>query len=125
MNIKAKEIAITKEDGILIIGFLEELEQKYFMIQDALGEYGEQDIELDMDTYYIEINDQLFSTYGGINKIKMSAQRLVFTLNNRGLESLKEDEITIDFTLSREKYLELKKELNQLSNRHSLTRVFL
>lgn len=38
MMIKAKEIAITKDDGILIIGFLDELEQKYFIIQDVISE---------------------------------------------------------------------------------------
>ena len=66
------------------------------MIQDALNEYDEQDIRLGMNTYYLEINDQLFSTYGGIKRIKMNTTRIIFLLDSRGIEKLKEQEIVID-----------------------------
>jgi len=124
MNIKAKEITITKNDGILIICFLDEEEQKYFMIQDALNEYDKHDIELGMDTYYIEMNDQIFSTYGGILGIKMDRQRIVFSLDTIGRERLKDHEIVINFFLNKEKYLELKNTLNQLTNKHAVSANF-
>jgi len=124
MNIKVKEITITRNDGILIIVFLDEWEQKYFMIQDVLTMYNEQDIKLGMNTYYIEINDQILSTYGGILGIKMDTQGVVFMLDATGRRGLKKHEITIDFVVSKEKYIELKEALSQLSNKHAISANF-
>ena len=57
---------------------MEELEQRYFMIQDVINEYDEQDIKLGMNTYYIEKNDQLFSTYDGVLKIQWGSDKIIF-----------------------------------------------
>jgi len=94
------------------------------MIQDALNNYDEQDIQLGMDTYYIEMNDQLFSTYGGILGIRMRTKRIGFTLDAIGRKELKDQEIIIDYTLDEEKYIKLKDALSQLSHKHAISADF-
>ena len=60
---------LIQEENISILGFSEG--NKYFQIQES-QDYDEQDINLGLNTYHIEFNDQKNGRYGGIEKIKMN-----------------------------------------------------
>lgn len=69
MNFKAKEIhADYDQNDLLIIGFSGEVDNEKIslMIQDAYDRENEQEIELGMNTFYIELNEQSKGGYGGI-----------------------------------------------------------
>ena len=55
-------------------------QHEYLMIQDSLN-YDEQDVELGMDTYYLEVNDQSKGGYGGIDRIELDRGKLKIGLN--------------------------------------------
>ena len=82
------------EEDSYYLFMLQDEEGNYLMIQKAL-EFDKQDIELGMDTYYIEINDQGKAGYGGVEtlvledkSIKITISGIVIVLNttNREIE---------------------------------------
>ena len=121
MFIKANKIGVFKENSILIVGFLDKDGNSYFQIQDSLGlEYDEQDIRLGMNTYYLEKNDQRFSCYGGLSKIILNSNQLIFYLDAIGVSNIEESKIEIELNLNQTEYFKLKNELLFLIDKHSI-----
>jgi len=118
VKFKAKEIfANYDENGVLVIGFsgnsTDQGRPIYFMIQDS-DEYDVQDKRLNMDTYYVEKNEQSMGGYGGVKEIKLDKNRIQFELDQKGKENLKEKNIEIEFGCSDEEFTNLWKKLNQI-----------
>ena len=75
MKLQSELPTITKENGVLVVGFYNSGNGEYFMIQRSF-EQNLQDEELKMNTYYLERNDQRFSCYGGIQNSLLSEGKL-------------------------------------------------
>jgi len=76
MIIRTGKIGIVREQEFKAFIFQDRDEEKYFQIQEAF-KYDEQDVKLGMDKYYIEINDQKYGYYGGIEKIRLDKLKLI------------------------------------------------
>jgi Immunity protein 10 len=65
------------EEDFWLLGFADsEFEtRQYFMLQRAF-EFDENDVELGLDNYYFEINDQEWSGYGGIERFEIWSNRV-------------------------------------------------
>lgn len=118
MKFKAKEIfADFDENEILIIMFSgdsnDQGETVYFMIQNS-KEYDDQDEQLNMETYYIEKNDQSMGGYGGIKELRLDKNRIQIEFDNKGIENLIEKKIEIEFECNDNEYDNLRKKLNQV-----------
>ena len=86
---------------------------EYFKIELA-EEFDEQDVESGMDTYYIELNDQIYSTYAGIEEVSVSEGKINFKLDKTGFESLKQNSLEIGLHLNSKEYDGLKSLLKQI-----------
>lgn len=98
------------ETDVLIVGFF--TEDNYFMIQQSLDEYDEQDIILGMNTYHIERDDQSHGGYGGIQEILLQKNRINVRLNEIGQKNLDCEEVEINFQTDDEKYKLLTEKLS-------------
>jgi hypothetical protein len=111
------------ENEVLIIVFADLQENggpnHYFMIQHT-NEYEEQDIKLDTDTYYIERDDQGFSTYGGIEKISLRPTQISIDLDKLGQKHLAVSKITIGLALTAETYTHLIQQLKKIFDQKKL-----
>jgi hypothetical protein len=108
------------EYGVLIIALANlqnDEPQNYFMIQDS-EEYDEQDRELGMDTYYIERDKQIFSSYGGIKTITLNPVSLRIELNEKGARQLEASIIEISYQLTASAYDNLKAKLEKIMGNH-------
>ncbi len=108
---------IDEVDEYRAIIFSDDKKELYFQIQDAY-EYDTQDVQLGMDTYYIEINDQSHGCYGGISKIKLKDCSIEIELNDKGNEKLKSGKIKILFSIG--KLPEIKKEISRIALKHNI-----
>lgn len=116
ISFKAQEVyADYDPNDLLIIGFSGKMnnEDVYFMIQDAYDREDEQEIELGMDTYYLEWNDQSQGGYGGISELVVYRNKIHIELNKIGRKNLKiKDEIlSIEFDLNDKAFLNLTEKL--------------
>ncbi|MGB4774290.1 MAG: Imm10 family immunity protein [Daejeonella sp.] len=65
------------------------------------------------DSHYIELDDQSFGTYNGVDEITLFNNKIYVKLNQEGKKALKCDEITVNFDLSNEKAEELRDSLSR------------
>lgn len=116
MDFKADNLfADYDENDILIIAFSGKIknEDAYLIIQDAYDRNDEQEIELGMNTFYIEINDQSTSGYGGIKEIKLYKNLLSINLDKTGMANLnlENNKIEIELELDENKFENLTEKL--------------
>ena len=102
----------TTEFDILTVGFY--TEENYLMIQQSFDESDEQDVELGMNTYHIERDDQSFGGYGGVEQINLSRNSIEVELNETGKENLECDSVKVDFDTDDENYQLLTEKLRQI-----------
>ena len=127
MKFRAKDIfANYDENKVLIIAFsgvvTDNNEPAYFMIQDSI-EYDEQDIDLDLNKYYIEKNNQSMGGYGGIKKLKLARNRIQIELDQIGIENLKETNIEIEFECNSVKFKNLENRLERVFSKGELKKI--
>jgi hypothetical protein len=91
----------------------------YFMIQHT-NDIEEQDVQLGMDTYYIERDDQGYSTYGGIEKICLRPNQISIYLDKLGQKHLAVSEITIGLALTTQKYTHFIQQLKKIFDEKKL-----
>ena len=101
------------ENNVFIIGFFNSETNDYFMIQDCLN-YDEQDIQLGMNSYYIELNDQSNGGYGGIKNFELTRRNLKIDLDELGIKHLKHNSILISFDCTHEEYKSLGESLEKV-----------
>lgn len=83
-------------------------------------ECEEQDVQLSMDTYYIERDNQGYSTYGGIDKISLRPSQISIDLDKLGQKQLAVSSITIGLALTAEKYTHLIQQLKKIFDQKKL-----
>ncbi len=82
-EVKSINVSTNQDDGYKMIAIADQEEniENYIILQRALH-FDEQDVELGMDSYYFEYNDQSCSGYGICKEVILSADQLKFVLLN-------------------------------------------
>ena len=88
-RLKATEACAETDGTVCVIGWMADAQPdpEYVQLQYNFDP-DEQDIELGMDTIYLEVNDQYWSLYGGIDHVRIEDSRIVMTLNQAGRDRL-------------------------------------
>ena len=89
----AVEFAVVHADGLLVGGFRGENadgDDPYLLLQLA-DEFADPDRRLGMDTYYVELNGQGTSGYGGIDQIHVRHDCCHLLLSDAGRQMLGTD----------------------------------
>lgn len=104
-------VSVTYDDDVLIVGFADAQfdTQHYLMFQRSLDE---DEFEEDV---YVERDGQNQSTYGGIEKLILFRNKALFNFNLKTSQWLNlEQEVMINFSISDEKFKQLKIGFEQL-----------
>lgn len=96
MNLKfhANTYSAYTEDEVQILGFADDGQQpEYYLLLQRAECFDEQDRQLGMDTYYLELGGQGVAGYGGIEQLQLAPGRLTLHFSStldwcRGLPSL-------------------------------------
>lgn len=118
MNTKeftAKKIALEtkKRDNYYLFGLADDDKdpQEYIIFQKSIKE-DEQDKELGMDTYSLEIDDQYYSGYGICEKVVLSKDKIEIKISKKAKQIVKEfTSVVVHFNATDKKYEEMKKML--------------
>ncbi len=105
--------------GNLVLVFTSDDLQHNFSIQDSL-EYTEDQIKSGINTYYIQRDDQGYSTYGGIESIQLAKNQLFVKFDKTGSENLATDCVQIDFSLTNSEFEKLEKMLRKIFERRKV-----
>jgi hypothetical protein len=82
------------EDDVQILGFADDGQQpEHYLLLQRAECFDEQDRQLGMDTYYVELGGQGVAGYGGIEQLQLAPGRLTLRFSStldwcRGLPSL-------------------------------------
>src|SRR6266849_9598422 len=78
-----------EQDGILTIGFADDLNQpsEYLLLQRSFMP-SDQDKRLGHDRVHIELNDQYYSTYGGVKRVRLAGGQLFLSLDEKTAKAL-------------------------------------
>ena len=104
------------DDYCWMVAFVDDPDSvnQYLMLQRGY-EDDEQDIQLGMNIYYLERDDQGWSCYGGIDHFELFRDFVRIYLNDVGFSALGEiREITIDFKINDYTYRKLKNRLRKI-----------
>jgi hypothetical protein len=111
------------ENEILIIGFAdlqEDGEANHYFIIQFTDECEQQDVQLSINTYYIERDSQGYSTYGGIEKISLRPSQIRIDLDKLGQKHLAVSSIIIGLALTAEEYTHLIQQLKKIFDQKKL-----
>jgi len=112
---KAGKIAIetSKRDNYYLFGLADDEKntQEYLIFQKSI-KADEQDKDLGMDTYHLEIDDQAYSGYGICDKIVLSRDRLLIEISKKANKIVKKfDTVIVHFKATDKKFEEMIKML--------------
>ncbi len=79
LDLTLDEFEFVEKHEFKMLLFKDKNSEKYFQAQDAY-KYTDQDVQLGLDNYYIELNDQRYSSYGGIMLIQLYDGKIIFNL---------------------------------------------
>jgi hypothetical protein len=85
-------------DGILMTGLADD-DGGYLTFQLAPLPFDQQDIDLDMDTYHLELNGQEASGYGGVARCTLRPGLLTLDLTDKGSANLERQRVTVALDL--------------------------
>jgi hypothetical protein len=74
-------------------------------------EFDEAQISFGGDRPHISINDQSYSIYGGVSRVKLSSTQVTFDFDNEGKDRMKCDSVTVSFTINGKLYNYLKRKM--------------
>lgn len=107
VSLFAKCIAIDETDDYWLVGFSdEEYQTREYLTLTRSRE--------DDETYHVERNDQLYSCYGGIQRLVLHRDRAVITLNTEGVKRLAADTMEIAFSIDDARFEQLKQTLREV-----------
>ncbi len=106
-------IFVDDDGSVLMLVLNSDDQEHYFSIQlsHENDEHGE---KTGTNTYYIEIDDQSFGGYGGLQNIRLSRKELRAVLNETGRKNLKMDSVTVSLHISDNAFRELQNMLTKI-----------
>jgi hypothetical protein len=108
-------VAIEDMDDFWLVGFADEKfdTRQYLTLQRSYND-DEQDIELGMNTYHVERDDQSCSGYGGIDRFELYRDRAVVRFTPTGAKQLKADGLEISFEVDGRRFKKLVQRLERV-----------
>lgn len=106
------------ESGIIIIGFRNKDLSKYFIIQQDIAE-----LNLNAESYYIELNGQGCSGYGLIERVEFGNNKIEFVLNEAGKIDMKIDRLILQLEKGVPKLDSLKMTLSKIFSKNRKFRI--
>lgn len=94
LKFHANTYSACTEDEVQILGFADDGQQpEHYLLLQRADCFDEQDRQLGMDTYYVELGGQGVAGYGGIERLQLAPGRLTLHFSRdqawcRGLPSL-------------------------------------
>lgn len=97
----AAKVSLEPLDGVCTVGFSETSsgEGRYLLLQRDEHE-SEQDRKLGSVGEYVELNDQLFGAYGGVESVRLHRNKVEFLATAGAAAKLRECEVEVMFRLS-------------------------
>lgn len=115
-SLNAKAVAVEDMDDYWLVGFADdEAEPPHYLQLQRGFKDSDQDIRLGMNTYYIEIDDQGSSCYGGIERFELRRDQALIKFSSQGkakLNGIESAEIT--FKAGNEKFNQLRDRLSKI-----------
>lgn len=108
-------VVIDDMEDYWFVGFADsELNTEHYLMLERAYEDDEQDIANGMNTYHVELDDQGFSCYGGIERFALSKHKVVIQFNQSGTQSLGVNKLEIQFTSDNDLFDKLKNRLEHV-----------
>ena len=85
------------ENGVISIGFFQNDNYDNYLIIQFVDDLDEQDEKLGFTKYYVELKER-GGAYNCLEKVIVEQNSLLFILNNKGVETFKEENIKIDLS---------------------------
>lgn len=87
VEFRIEKVAAQEEEDFWLLGFADREigTESYLMLQRSF-EFSDDDVACGMDTYYLEINDQGQSMYGGLTQVTLSPSRAEFVFEEAAAE---------------------------------------
>ncbi len=124
MLIQATTIDLSTTNDIVMVGFvnMETAVPNYLVFQRPL--------DIPNSHYYLEVDNQLYSSYGGIKHLLLSRNKLHLELEEALLQRLNTfglslEYITVQFTCSAKQFRQLRQKLQQIFHGHACYHEFL
>ena len=98
------------DEEFILVGFAD---KKFGAYREGLHfqrsyEFDEQDVELGMDSVFVERNDQSQGGYGGVARVELHADRVRVSIGGRLAEEMGDSEFEITFSLPPKKFNRLR-----------------
>ena len=110
MEFNSQIVTWQLEEDFWLLGFADhEFETKEYLMLQRAFEFDENDVELGLNSYYFEINDQGCSSYGGIERFDVWSDRVRIAFEpQKALDLGIEPMLEIHFKLESEQWKEFK-----------------
>lgn len=100
LKITASQVVVDVVDGALVVAFCQGAngELPYLLLQRA-GAVDAQSVALGHSTYFVELNGQSQSCYGGIDQVTFARSRLSLTFSDTAARALKVNACEVAFSV--------------------------
>ncbi|MGW8391134.1 Imm10 family immunity protein [Pseudoduganella sp. HUAS MS19] len=112
---KASVVSVDEQDEAYIVGFADdEMEPTQYIILQRSIEDDEQEDELGLNTYFLEIGDPAVSGYGGINTATLKQDQIEIDIRQPSDYAGRVERIIVRFNLLQEGRERLARQLEQI-----------
>jgi hypothetical protein len=115
-SLTAKAVAVEDNEDFWLVGFAnDEFEPTHYLQLQRGIKDSDQDIRLGMNTYYVEIDDQSSSCYGGIEQFELRRDHALVKFSSQGEKKLNGIETAeVKFKIDNEKFIQLQDRLSKV-----------
>lgn len=108
-------VAIEDMEDHWLVGFADhKFETKQYLMLQRAFKFDEQDCRLGMDTYYVEIDGQAGSCYGGIKRFELERECVRVELAHKAKARVGERFFEITFNLGSQEFRKLRNRLKRV-----------
>ena len=100
MEFAAAAVSIDEDADLWRVAFADaEFNPRRYLLLQREKSPDPQDVELGLDGYQVEVNDQANACYGGIASFELFEDRAVITFEDDAIPGLDADEVVVRFAL--------------------------
>lgn len=100
MEFAAAAVSIEEDADLWRVAFADtEFNPRHYLLLQREKSPDPQDVELGLDGYQVEVNDQANGCYGGIESFELFADRAVITFEEDAIPGIDADGVVVRFAL--------------------------
>jgi immunity protein 10 of polymorphic toxin system len=100
MEFAAAAVSIEEDADLWRVAFADaEFNPRRYLLLQREKSPDPQDVELGLDGYQVEVNDQANACYGGIESFELFEDRAVITFEDEAMPGIDADEVVVRFAL--------------------------